>query len=195
MASVASPYGFRLAKSLGERRSGHGFNQYPIPSGYATDLKTGDLVQLTASAGTLAKFTQTTTASPAPLGVFIGCSYTDAAMGFLNKQQWVAGTVAPNAMGYVIDDPNVVFQVQANGSLSQNAIGTNVALVQGSGNLTLGVSGVSLNAATLAATATLPIRIVGLVNEVGFSVPGDAFTDALVRINIHFNTSTTGNAP
>jgi hypothetical protein len=193
MATTQSPYGLRLAKSMGQRRQGHGFNQYPIASGYATDLKTGDLVTLVAP-GTINKFTQTTTASPAPIGVFMGVSYTDASLGYIQKQQWVSGTVASNAMAYVIDDPEAVFQMQANGSLNNNAVGTNAAVVQGTGNLTLGVSGVSLNAGSIAATATLPIRIVGMVNEVGFSVPGDAFTDVLVRINIHFNSSTTGNA-
>lgn len=191
MAKTASPYGLRLAKTLGESRTGHGFNQFPIASGYAADLKTGDLVKLVT--GTIQKETGTTTA--APVGVFIGVSYTDAAMGYLQKQQWVSGTVAADAMAYVIDDPEQIFQIQANGTLSQNAVGTNAAIVQGAGNLTLGVSGVSLNASTIALTATLPLRIVGLVNMVGFSVPGDAFTDVLVRINTHFNASTTGNAP
>lgn len=193
MAKVASPYGLRLAKRLGETYQGHGVNQYPIPSGYNTDLKTGDLVQLTGSAGTIAKFTGTTTGSP--IGVFIGCSYTDAALGFVNRQIWPANQVASNGSAYVIDDPDAVFQIQANGSLTQNSVGTNAAVVQGTGSATLGVSGVSLNAGSIANTPTLPLRIVGIVNEVGFSVAGDAYTDVLVRINTHFNASTTGNAP
>lgn len=193
MAKVASPYGLRLSKRLGETYQGHGVNQYPIASGYNTDIKTGDLVQLAGSAGTIQKFTGTTTGSP--VGVFIGCSYTDAALGFVNRQLWPANQVAGNASAYVIDDPDAVFEIQASGSLSQNSVGTNAAVVQGAGSTVLGVSGVTLNAATLANTATLPLRIVGLVNKVGFSVPGDAFTDVLVRINTHFNASTTGNAP
>lgn len=193
MAKTASPYGLRLAKRLGETVQNHGVNQYPIPSGYNTDIKTGDLVVLTGSAGTIAKFTGTTTGTP--VGVFIGCSYTDAAIGFVNRQIWPANQVAANASAYVIDDPDAVFQIQANGSLTQNSVGTNAAVVQGTGSATLGVSGVSLNAGSIANTATLPLRIVGIVNEVGFSVAGDAYTDVLVRINTHFNASTTGNAP
>jgi hypothetical protein len=193
MANVASPYGLRLAKRLGETRQAHGFSLIPIASGYATDLKVGDVVKLAASSGTIQKDTGTTTATP--VGVFMGVQYTDSAMGFLTKQQWVAGTVASDAMAFVLDDPAAVFQIQANGTLSQNSVGTNAALVQGTGNLTLGVSGVSLNASTIATTATLPLRIVGLVNMVGFSVPGDAYTDVLVRFNTHFNSTATGNAP
>lgn len=192
MASTATPYGLRLAKRLGETDQRHGFNQYSIASGYATDLKVGDVVML-AGTGKLQKDTGTTTATP--IGVFIGCSYTDAAFGFVNKAQWVAGTVASDAMGYVVDDPDAVFQIQANGSLAANTLNANAALVQGTGNLTLGRSGVSLNAASAATTATLPLRIVGFVNIPGFSTPGDAFTDCLVRFNTHVSRSTTGNTP
>lgn len=192
MATTASPYGLRLSKSQAERRMGHGFAQYPIASGYAADLKTGDLVKLVIG-GTIQKETGTTTALP--IGVFMGVSYTDAAFGFVQKQQWVSGTVSANAMAYVMEDPAAVYQIQANGSLNQNAVGTNAALVQGTGNLTLGVSGVALNAGSIAVTATLPLRIVGLVNEVGFSVPGDAYTDVLVKFNTHFDTQATGNSP
>jgi hypothetical protein len=197
MASTASPYGLRLAKSQAERRMGHGFSQYPILSGYAADLKCGDLVKLVIG-GTIQKETGTTTTSAGVIGVFMGVSYTDPSFGFVQKQQWVSGTVtqnAANAFAYVMEDPSAIFQIQANGSLSQNAVGTNAALVQGTGNLTLGVSGVALNAGSIAVTSTLPIRIVGLVNEVGFSVPGDAFTDVLVKLNNHFDTQLTGNSP
>lgn len=189
MASTETPYGLRLAKRLGETPQTHGFNQYPIASGYAADLKCGDLVKLVAT-GTVEKETGTTAATP--VGVFIGCTYTDSAMGWLTKQQWVSGTSASDAMAYVIDDPDAIFQIQANGSLDQTAVGANAAIVQGAGNLTLGRSGVSLNAGSVAVTATLPLRIVGMVDMEGFSVAGDAFTDVLVRINTHFNRTATG---
>jgi hypothetical protein len=192
MATVASPYGLRLAKRLGETNQRHGFNQYPIVSGYATDLKVGDVVKL-ATTGYLQKDTGTTTATP--IGVFIGCSYTDASLGFVNRAQWTASTVTANAMGYVVDDPDAIFQIQASAAVNINGVNANAALVQGSGSLALGRSGVSLNAATLADTATLPVRIVGLVNIPGFSTPGDAFTDVLVRFNTHVSRSTTGNTP
>lgn len=198
MATVASPYGLRLAKSSADRRAGHGFSQYPILSGYAADLKVGDLVKLNASAGTIVKDTGTTATSTTCIGVFMGVSYMDVNMGFIQKQMWASGTVTQNAvsaLAYVMEDPQAIYQIQANGTLTQNALGTNAAVVQGAGNLTLGTSGVSLNASTIASTATLPLRIVGFVNEVGFSVMGDAFTDVLVRLNTHFDTQATGNTP
>lgn len=193
MAKVSSPYGLRPAKGLGESYVSTGFLQYAIASAYGTDLKTGDLVSLISSGGTIQKEIGTTTATP--IGVFLGCSYTDASLGFIQRQIWKAGTVATDAMAYVMDDPRTVFQIQASGPLNQNALGCNAAAIQGAGNATLGISGVSLNAGTLAVTATLPFNIVGFVNEVGFSVMGDAYTDVLVRLNTHFHLSPTGNAP
>lgn len=192
MAASASPYGLRLVKRLGETNQRHGFNQYPIASGYATDLKVGDVVLLHTT-GKLQKDTGTTTATP--IGVFIGCAYTDASLGYVNRAQWTASTVAADALGYVVDDPDAIFQIQASASLAANTLGSNAALVQGSGSLALGRSGVSLNAATTAGTATLPVRIVGFPTIPGFSVVGDAFTDCYVRFNTHVARSATGNAP
>jgi len=88
-----------------------------------------------------------------------------------------------------------VFQIQADGSLTTNAVNANAALVQGTGNLTLGRSGVALGASSAANTATLPLRIVGFVNTPGFSAPGDAYTDVLVRFNTHMSRTATGNTP
>lgn len=192
MATTASPYGLRLVKRLGETNQRHGFNQYPIVSAYNTDLKVGDVVKL-ATTGKLQKDTGTTTATP--IGVFIGCAYTDAALGFVNRAQWTAGTVTADAMGYVVDDPDAIFQIQASGSVAANALNANGALVQGTGSLALGRSGVALNASGLADTATLPLRIVGFPSVPGFSVVGDAYTDVWVRFNTHVSRSTTGNTP
>lgn len=196
MASSATPYGLRPTNILGQQPFTHGFRLMKIPSAYATSIFQGDLVTLTASAGTIAKDTGTTTANP--VGVFWGCEYEDTSLGLFQKNNWVAGTTpktGTTAWAYVYDDPDMLFEMQASATLGQNAIGTNAAIVQGAGNTATGLSGVTLNAATIATTATLPIRIVDYVNRPGFSALGDSFTDMIVRINTHFNRNATGNAP
>lgn len=190
MAASSSPYGLRPVKRLGQTYMNHGFNQFPIASGYNTDIKTGDLVKLVAAGG-IEKETGTTSINSHTIGVFIGCSYTDANLGFVTKQMWPANTVASDAMAYVVDDPDVIFQINADGSLSQADVGLNAALVQGSGSTTLGLSGVQLDASTAATTNTLPVRIVGMVDIEGFSTPGDAFTDVLVKLNTTTSYSNT----
>jgi len=190
MAASSSPYGLRPVKRLGQTYMNHGFNQFPIASGYNTDIKTGDLVKLVAAGG-IEKETGTTSINSHTIGVFIGCAYTDANLGFVTKQMWPANTVASDAMAYVVDDPDVIFQINADGSLSQADVGLNAALVQGSGSTTLGLSGVQLDASTAATTNTLPVRIVGMVDIEGFSTPGDAFTDVLVKLNTTTSYSNT----
>ena len=128
--------------------------------------------------------------------MFQGCTYTDPNLGYkLYRQSWPASTVAADAFAYVITDPNVLFQAQANGSLAQATLGGNLAVVQNAGNTTTGNSAVALAASTVAASTFLPFRLVGFVDSTTSRV-GDAFTDAIVRFNfgIHSYESATGLA-
>lgn len=194
MASTSAPFGLRPINLLGGQANTGSTRLYKIASGYATGIFYGDLVKLVVG-GTIEKDTGTTTANP--VGVFLGVEYVDPTTKQLwHRNQWTASTTVPTgttAWAYVLDDPDALFEIQANGSLSQNAIGTNAALVQGAGSTSTGMSAVSLNASTIAATATLPLRIVDWVNRPGNAL-GDSFTNMIVRINTHFNRNATANA-
>jgi hypothetical protein len=194
MASTAAPYGLRPVNMLGGQVMTHGIRLYKISSGYASNIFNGDLVSLVVG-GTIEKNTGTTTATP--VGVFVGCEYEDAAMGLLHRQYWPSGTTPKantTAWAYVVDDPDALFEIQADDTLGQNAIGTNAAIVQGTGSTATGNSAVALDASTIAGTGTLPLRIVDYVKRPGFSELGDAYTDVIVRINTHFNRAVAGNA-
>lgn len=197
MATTETPYGLRPVNILGGQPNSHAFRQYPIASGYATDIFTGDLVKLVVG-GTIEKAGITDGSAgdtDAPVGVFMGVSYSEPTFNyFIQKQMWEASTVTSDAVAYVLDDPDALFEIQADGTLGQNAVGTNAAVVQGTGNDATGVSGVQLSASSIAGTATLPLRIVDAVDKEGFSVLDDAFTDVIVRINTHFNRTAAGNA-
>jgi hypothetical protein len=115
----------------------------------------------------------------------------------LQRNQWTASTTVhtgTTAWAYVCDDPDMLFEIQANGSLSQNCLGTNAAIVQGAGSTSTGMSGVTLNAGSIATTATLPLRIVDWVKRPDNAL-GDAFTNVIVRLNTHFNRTALGIAP
>jgi hypothetical protein len=62
------------------------------------------------------------------VGVFMGCSYTDATLGFVNRQMWPASQVAADAQAFIVDNPNVAFQMQADGAVAQAALGRNAPL-------------------------------------------------------------------
>lgn len=178
MATTASPMGLRPLKLLGDRVYNHGIRQFKIASGYATNIFNGDLVKLVA-AGTIEKDTGTATATP--VGVFLGVEYSDPSLNYLlHSQYWPASTVAADAMAYVVDDPDMLFLVQASATLDRTAIGANAEIVQGAGSTATGNSGVTLNAATVAVTGTLPLRIIGFKDE---DEIGSAFPWLVVKIN------------
>jgi hypothetical protein len=192
--TVSAPYGLKPINRLDGLPYAGATRQMKIPSGYATAIFNGDLVSV-VTAGTVAKFAGTNTGSP--VGVFVGCSYTNpSTKQKLYAQNWPSGTVAADAVAYVVDDPNAVFKVAVTSALgvmgdaAQASIGSNMALVQGAGNANTGNSGVSLAAGTEAVTATLPIRVIDVVRDT--ATGADAFPEVIVKINTHQYNSTTG---
>lgn len=192
MSATAAPYGARPIGTLSANGSFSGkVRHIKIASGYATNIYTGDFVKLnTSGTGVLEK--DTGTATMTPVGIFMGCAYTDPTSKQLTfNQRWPTGTVAADAVGYVIDDPSVLFQMQANGTIAQTALGENAQVVQTAGSDSIGQSKNAVNATT-ATTATLPLRIVDFVSGPDSAV-GDAFTDVICKFNAgHQYNNTTG---
>jgi len=188
MSSTATPYGMRPVGVLGGRPENGSFNSYKIASGYAANIFYGDVVKL-VSTGVVEKDTGTATLTP--IGVFVGCRFTNPTSKELTfSQYWPTGTVASDAFAYVVDDPWAVFQIQANGSVAQAALGENAEIVQTAGSTAIGTSKNSLNATT-ATTSTLPLRVVAFVDGPNSAV-GDAYTDVIVKFNNHQLTTATG---
>lgn len=193
MAATARPYGLRPMGLLGGQANAGSYRLYKIASGYGTGIFFGDVVKLVVG-GTIEKDTGTTTATP--IGVFMGVEYMSATQGLLHRNQWPASTTVPTgttAWAYVCDDPDMLFQIQADEAVAQAGIGTNAALVQGSGSTATGMSGVKLDGNTIADTATLPLRIVDYVKGPDSTI-GDAYTDLIVRFNTHHHRTALANA-
>lgn len=189
MAATAAPYGFKPVNRIDGLPYSGVFRQIKIASGYATNIFNGSVVSIVA-AGTIELVTTVGSSAgnvfPAgTVGVFVGCSYTDATYGLTFKNYWPTGTVASDAVAYVIDDPNVLFQVQCAGSLAQAELGSNVILnaaqSTSTGSTLTGVSNTAISATT-ATTNTYAFKIVDFV-EGPTSTVGDAYTDVLVKFN------------
>ena len=194
MASTASPYGFKPVNEIGGLPYAGSTRSFALnPAGYGTNIFNGSLVYV-ASTGYLQLVTAdgsdgTTNAFPAgttltgAVGVFVGCSYVNAQGQTIFSQYYPASAL--NAVAFVVDDPNTVFQVQADGSLTIAALGANVtsanAQSTSTGSTTTGNSNVAISATTK--TSTAPFRVIGFPNMVGFSVVGDAYTDVFVKWN------------
>jgi hypothetical protein len=200
MASSAAPYGFKPLNLIGGQPYAGSTRQIKIASGYGTNIFNGTIVAIVAG-GTIEIVTtngdDSTTFPAGTVGVFVGCTYTDPkSKQKLFSQYLPASTVASDAMAYVVDDPDCLFQVQADGAVTQADLGQNVHLAEvqstSTGSTTTGNSDIAVSATT-AATATWAFRIVDFVDAPGSSI-GDAATDLIVKFNPgqHSYTNQTG---
>lgn len=186
MSTIASPYGLRPVGKASAGYNSQGFDTRAIASGYGTQINFGDVVKGVAD-GTIEKDTGTTTLTP--MGVFLGCEYTDAAGKRQHSQFWPAGQVSLDAKAKISTDPNDVFQIQADGSITLAAVGANAAIVQTAG--VFGRSRNALQASSVNTTSGLPLRIVGIA-EMPENAVGDAYTDVLVKFTNHQLTALAG---
>jgi hypothetical protein len=183
MSTTAAPYGLRPVNLIGGQPYAGSTRLIKIASGTATNLFFGQPVTISADGVVVAATVTTTVPATGVVGVFVGCSYTDPNLNIpVYKQYWPTGTVASDAVAYVVDDPDIVMQVQADDTVPQTALGANISLNAASGSTSTGNSTTSADVAGIAVTATLPLRIVGFVNGPDSAV-GDAFTDILVKFN------------
>jgi len=206
MSSTASPYGLRAVNEIGGLPYAGSTRTFLIdPAGTASNIYNGSPVYVNAD-GYLAVATATGadattngfpvgTANTGIVGVFTGCSYVNAQGQQIWSQYYPTG-VTGVITATVIDDPDVVFQVQSAGSVTQAALGANVFFSTGAvatGSTTTGNSTASVVAGASAVTTTAAFRVVGFPNNVNSTV-GDAYTDVLVKINpgYHSYTSAVG---
>ncbi len=203
MASTASPYGLKPVNQLGGTPYAGATRTYLIdPAGTASNIYNGSPVYVNSS-GYLAVATATGadattngfpvgTANTGIVGVFVGCSYYNAQGQLIFSQYYPTG-VTGVIQASVVDDPNVVFQVQSAGSVTQAAVGANLFFSTGAvatGSTTTGNSTASVVAGSSAVTTTAAFRVVGFPNVQGFSVVGDAYTDVYVKINPGYHSYT-----
>lgn len=183
MSAVQAPYGLRAVNELGGLPYAGSTRQFPISSASA-NIYNGSVVAV----GTNGLLTLVTNVGSAldlfpagVVGVFVGCTYVNAQGQVIYSQYFPTGTTGATA--YVIDDDRAVFQVQANGQLTQAALGANAVFAAAqSGSTSTGNSTTAIST-TVAATATHPFKIVGFVESTTSAV-GDAYTDVLVKFNV-----------
>ena len=185
MSSVATPSGAEPIGTLSANGSFSGkVRHYPIATTYGTQISYGDFVSIVAGGG-VEKIVVTDTATVVTLGVFCGCFYTDPTTGQPTFSQfWPASNAATDAVAYVADDPDLLFQMQGAGAIEAADRGQNAEIVVTAGNAITGRSRNAVNATT-ATTNTFPLRIVEFVDGPD-SAAGDAYTDVVCMFNVHF---------
>lgn len=183
--TVDAPYGLIPVNMIGGQVFAGSTRRMSIASGSATAIFFGDVVTLISS-GTVEKDTGTDAATP--VGVFMGCSYTDSDFGTLHKQFYPGGIAQDDIEAVVCDDPDALFKVAivsattTIGYVNQTSVGNNGVLVQNTGSTASGNSAVAVDNTT-ATTSTWPVRIVDVVAETHSSGQPGSFTEVIVKWN------------
>ena len=192
MATTLAPYGLRPISLIGGQPFAGSTRLMKINNAYASNIFYGQPVTINAAGYIAAETGTTTIAATGVVGVFVGCTYTDPNLNIpVWKQYWPASTSATDAYAYVVDDPDVVMQIQADGAVAQSALGDNIALGTAGGSTITGNANTVATQSSIATTATLPLRIVGFSTSPEDSV-GDTYTNILVKWNMP--TSVSSNA-
>ena len=188
MSAIASPYGLRPVQLLGGGPFAGAIRSYSLLSNSAAGFFFGDPVGISAT-GVLTAMAATPTTTVdvnSPIGIFMGCEYQDPVRGFVNSQFFPANGISGGATQVkfkILDHPLVVLRVQANGSVTADKVGKNVAIAGPfTGGSTATGDSIIAASATAAATATLALKIIGFPKDPG-NAPGDAFTDLYVIWN------------
>ena len=198
MAATASAYGLRPVKRMDGLPYAGAVSHYFIdPAGEGTNIYKGSIVILGADGyvaiSTATGADETTNnlggSSIGALGVFMGCSYTNAAgVQYSNFYPTGQNFESTPIVAYVVDDPFVLFQAQLDGTGLQTIIGSNTVLpiVQSTstGSTRSGNSNTALDATVTQTTEAF--KIVAHVSD-----PADAFVDVLVKFSQAYHLHTT----
>lgn len=202
MANDDSPFGLRPVRHKNGAPYNGAVNPYYIPASYGTALFIGDPVVKTGTSntakvsepsagdfdiGTLPEINKATAGDGNALtGVIVGFS---ADPSNLDKQYNPASN---ERIAYVADDPDLVFEVQADGAIPAASVGLNAVLIYThSGSTTTGLSGVELDTTSdaPAADASNQLTILRAVNKTDNDT---TLTHAKVQVKINNHTEAYG---
>ena len=188
--TVSGPYGLIPINLIGGQVFAGATRQIPIAVNSSTAIYYGDVVKLN-SGGTLDKDTGTDAATP--VGVFLGCSYTDPVFGKTFRQYYPGTTNISDVQAYVLDDPDALFKVAVCAGtnsntvsyLTQAAVGSNVKLANGANNVGSTANGNSKVGvdSTEGTTSTWPIRVVDVVPATAIAGNPGSYTEVIVKWN------------
>tara|TARA_R100000781_G_scaffold59681_1_gene38193 strand:- start:543 stop:1130 length:588 start_codon:yes stop_codon:yes gene_type:complete len=184
MSSTATPFGASTNGTIVGAAFTNKVTHYKIKNAYGTSIFYGDFVKWGDDNPNTTVQKDTGTTALTPIGVFLGCAYTDPnTKQFTPNQYFPASTAADDITAYVCTDPFVIMQMQCDGAADQDDLGKNCAVVQTAGSTAIGRSKNSVDISTVATTNTLPVKIIGFVDGPDSEV-GDAYTDVLVMFNV-----------
>ena len=185
MANIDAGFGLRPVGKLGSEAINMGTSQYEIASGETDVIFKGDLVKLE----TTGKITKSGNGDAvAAIGVFNGCFYNDPTTQKPTFSNHYPGSITPTQgaiEAFVYDDPNMLFEIQADGVIAADKVGRNADIVYAAGNTINGQSKTELNSTVANAGAAAQLRIIRICEDPENSDIASANANWIVRINEH----------
>jgi len=165
-----------------------------IASGYSTAILKGQPVKYYASNGQIIPVSSTEAFS----GAFAGVEWTDTTGRRRVSNYWPASTayITGSCVAYFYNDNNIVYEIQADGSMAQTSIGNEYNFTNlTAGSTTTGLSQCTLGASTAQGNANQgQMRVVDLAPYAD-NAWGDAYTVVRVVVaNSQFFGAFTGIA-
>ena len=202
MANQETAFGLRPVGLVGSGVNSTGVTEYEIASNNTNAIFNGSIV-VPLAAGVIDQAGATNGGTTQALGVLVGVQYHDSTQ---KKPVWLnywpgSGSVSVDTnypvKALVADTPNQLFVVAADATLTDRATALAAVFANASlgtsartGSTDTGKSNSQLGVSTIATTATLPLRIVGLVDDDANNDYASAGAHLLVRLNAHFNAAT-----
>jgi hypothetical protein len=199
MPNTDTPFGLRPV----QHRNGAPYNgackPYYLQSDYATAMFIGDPVVITGAVNTAA--VSAPGAGYFPVGAIQSINkatvntgaITGVIVGFAGRQDSpLHNPASTERIALVCDDPEVLFEIQADGVFTPASVGLNAALIYTTtGSTITGRSGAELDTGTTTAPATtagIQLKVRGFANREDNDM-ASSWARMLVQINVHTNAS------
>lgn len=176
MTAVSAPFGLRAVRKL----DGGSLALRDLPGGfasaYAANVFEGDPLKM-ATTGVL----QLAAAGDTWIGTFVNVTWRGSDGRLHADNKWVSGTVATEIRVGYYSDKDMVYAIQAVGSVAQSAIGDAADWVAGAGVASSGRSNTYLTT-LVGAASTAGLKVVGL-----FQAPDNAWGDTYTIVEVMNN--------
>jgi hypothetical protein len=146
-----------------------------VSAGYATTILKGQPVKMDTGG-----YIVVAAAGDAFLGAFAGVEWTDSTGRRRVSNYWPANESfqVGSVVAYFYSDPNIVYEIQADGSLAQTSLGAEADLSNTTaGSTTTGLSAATLSTSLVASPSTAQMRIVDIA-----PYPDNAWGDNFVIV-------------
>ena len=196
MANANGAFGLRPIGVVGQATNTTGMTEYRIASNNTNAIFQGSPV-IPLSTGFIDRVGAAAGGTVGLVGVLHGCEYVSSTTGETIFSNYWPGSGADSnhpVKAFVYDNPMQTFEITSDGTLTSEAtarghVFANANFASGqSGSTSTGISSATLAVGTIAATNTLHLRIMGIVDDPSSSDFVSAGIGLIVRLNNSFNS-------